>query len=201
MAGFGRSPAKRRPPTYLSEAERDRLLAVVEDLRDRAILTLFCFAGLRLNELVMLDREDVDFDRARVLVRFAKGGKWRKLGLHPRAADAIRAYLATRYDDAPALFLSRQGSTRLDKRDAGHKRRLGHQAIQLMLDRYTARVDLRGKHVTPHCLRHTFATALYRQTVDLQLVQRALGHNDIKTTLIYAWLEDDQLAGGMVAMR
>lgn len=174
----------RKPPTYLKEAERDRLVAAVTDPRDRAIVALFCYAGLRLNELVMLDRSDIDFGERTVLVRFAKGGKWRKLGLHRIPEAALRAYLATRVDDDPALFLSQR------------RRRINWRSVEAMLDRYTAELDF-GKRVTPHCLRHTFATSLLRRTKDLQLVQRAMGHSNIQTTTIYLHLEDDALYGAM----
>ncbi|HET8627396.1 MAG TPA: tyrosine-type recombinase/integrase [Thermomicrobiales bacterium] len=192
---------KRKPPTYLTEPERDRLLAAAAgNPRDHAILTLFAFAGLRLNELVMLDRDDVDFAQKRITVRFAKGGKWRRLGLHPRAERALRAYLATRDDDNPALFLSRKGPSDAAARRPGAKGRLGRFAIEDLLAKYVAAADLGRKHVTPHCLRHTFATTLWRQTRDIQLVQRALGHSRITTTTIYMHLDDDQMSNAMMAV-
>jgi integrase/recombinase XerD len=174
----------RKPPTYLKEYERDQLLAIVEDPRDRAIISLFCYAGLRLTELVMLDRADVDLRERTVLVRFAKGGKWRKLRLHQVPEAAIRAYLATRIDPDPALFLSQR------------RQRINWRSVEAMLDRYTDKLNL-GKRVTPHCLRHTFATSLLRQCKDLQIVQRALGHSNITTTTIYLHLADDVLYGAM----
>ncbi len=199
LVAEGRASGKRKPPTYLTTKERDRLLAQPTDPRDGAILTLFCYAGLRLNELVMLDIDDVDFDAGWLLVRHAKGGKWRRLGLHPKAAAALRAYLATRRDGSRALFVSRQGSTRLDKQRLGERRRVDHRTIQVMLDRYAEPLEL-GKRVTPHCLRHTFATTLFRQTGDLQLVQRALGHSRIETTTIYLHLEDETVRNAMAAL-
>ena len=174
----------RKPPTYLKPHERDRLIAVIDDPRDKAIVSLFCFAGLRLNELVMLDRSDIDFGERTVLVRFAKGGKWRKLRLHPIPEAAIAAYLATRVDPDPALFISQR------------RRRIKWRTVEAMLDKYTAELGF-GKRVTPHCLRHTFATSLLRQCKDLQIVQRAMGHANIQTTTIYLHLDDDVLYGAM----
>jgi integrase/recombinase XerC len=179
-----RHKGHRKPPTYLKVHERDQLLAIVTDPRDKAIITLFCYAGLRLNELVMLNRSDIDFTERTVLIRFAKGGKWRKVGLHRLPDQAIRDYLATRIDDDPALFLSQR------------RTRINWRSVEAMLDRYTSQLDL-GKRVTPHCLRHTFATALLRQCKDLQIVQRAMGHSNIQTTTIYLHLEDDALYGAM----
>lgn len=180
VSAAGRRSGHRKPPTYLKPSERDQLLAIVDNPRDRAIISLFLYAGLRLNELVQLDRRDIDFDERTVLIRFAKGGKWRKVGLHRIPEQAIRAYLATRVEDDPALFLSQR------------RKRINWRSVEAMLDRYTAQLDL-GKRVTPHCLRHTFATMLLRQCRDLQIVQRALGHSSIQTTTIYLHLEDDVL--------
>lgn len=174
-------PGKRKPPTFLKPGERDRLLASVDDLRDRAILTLLCFGGLRRNELRMLDRSDVDLADRTVMIRFAKRGKWRQIGLHPKAAALIGEYLATRADDCPALFISARGQ------------RMALRTINYVLDRYAPQLEL-GKRVTPHSLRHTFATALWRGSNDLRIVQRALGHQSIATTAIYTWLGDDELS-------
>ncbi len=177
----------RKPPTYLRTAERDELLGAIADPRDRAIVTLFLFGGLRLNELVMLDVADVDCANRTVHIRFAKGGKERTVGLHRLAEEALGTYLATRRDPHPALFLSNR------------RRRASLRTIQHMLDRYTARCGFAArKRVTPHCLRHTFATHLMRASGrDLQIVQRALGHANIATTTIYSHLDDDILFSAM----
>ena len=188
MSAEGRASGKRKPPQFLRAAERDRLLALIEETaskRDKAIITLFLYSGLRLNELRMLDRDDIEWDERRIMVRFAKGGKWRRLSLHAKAAEAIAAYLKGRPDPDPALFLSR------------NRRRISHRAIQLMLEKFVERLAL-NKRITPHCLRHTFATHLYRTSgSDLRLVQRALGHSSIQTTTIYAALEDDVMFNAM----
>lgn len=174
----------RKPPTYLKTGERDRLLASITDPRDRSIVALFCYAGVRLNELVQLDIADIDFHERTVLIRFAKGGKWRKVGLHRIPEQALRDYLATRVDGDPALFVSQR------------RQRINWRSVEAMLDKYTEQLQL-GKRVTPHCLRHTFATSLLRQCKDLQIVQRALGHANIQTTTIYLHLDDDVLYGAM----
>lgn len=170
---------RRRPPSYLKGWQREKLLASVTNLRDRAILSLFCFDGLRRNELHMLDRSDLDFQERTVLVRFGKRGKWRKLRLHPVAAQAIEAYLASRTDDDPALFISRE------------HHRISNRSLNAILDRHAKPAGL--DQITVHGLRHTFATALMRQSKDLRVVQRALGHSRIETTAIYAHLEDDEM--------
>lgn len=177
----------RKPPTWLRANERDELLSVIDEPRDKAIVTLFLFGGLRLNELVMLDRGDVDLSYRTVQIRFGKGGKQRTVGLHSAADRALRDYLATRADPLPALFLSNR------------RRRIDNRSVQHMLDRYTVRCGFAAsKRVTPHCLRHTFATHLMRATGrDIQIVQRALGHSNIATTTIYSHLDDDVLYAAM----
>jgi site-specific recombinase XerD len=182
--------AYRKPPTYLKTAERDELLSVfaaIEHPRDKAIVTLFLFGGLRRNELVMLDRADADLRYRTVHIRYAKGGKERTVGLHRMAEAAIRDYLATRHDQHPALFLS------------SRRQRISKRTINYLLEKYVARCEFAlRKRVTPHCLRHTFATALMRATNrDLQIVQRALGHSKVETTAIYAHLDDDVLYSAM----
>ncbi len=180
------SRKQRRPPSYLKAWQRDQLLASVNHVRDRAILTVFLYAGLRRNELRLLDRSDVDFFERTLLVRFAKGSKWRKLRLNQHAEDALRAYLDDRLDADPALFLS------------ARRLRISNRSLNVILDRHAGKVGL--THITVHGLRHTFGTALMRQSRDLRVVQRALGHARIETTSIYAHLEDDEMYGAMDAL-
>lgn len=185
-----RKTGYRKPPTYLKAAERDELLAVfaaIEHPRDKAIVTLFLFGGLRRNELVMLDRADVDLRYRTVHIRYAKGGKERTIGLHRMAEKAILEYLIERPDPHPALFLS------------SRRQRISKRTINYLLEKYVRRCEFAlRKRVTPHCLRHTFATSLMRATNrDLQIVQRALGHSKIETTAIYSHVEDDVLFGAM----
>jgi integrase/recombinase XerC len=182
------SDRRRKPPRYLREPEVARLEAALAERghpRDRAMITLFLYAGLRLNELRMLDRDDIEFDDRRIMVRFAKGGKWRRLSLHPKAAETLRAYLDTRRDPDPAFFLSR------------NRLRLSPRAIERLVDKYVQPLEL-AKRITPHCLRHTFAVRLYRRSGgDIRLVQRALGHSSIQTTVVYLQLEDSQMFDAM----
>lgn len=177
---------------YLRTAERDALLALIPDpadcqgwqrlraLRDRAILSLFVFAGLRRNELRLLDRRDVDFRERSVHVRYGKRGKERRVPLHPTAAAALRAYLAERGDPDPALFLSQRSQ------------RISNSGLSTVLHHYLPELDL-DKRVTLHALRRTFATAVYRATKDGVTVQRLLGHARFDTTLLYIQLADDEL--------
>lgn len=180
--------------TFLTDAQRDLLITLVPDpdetpsqalrlqrLRDRAILTLFCFAGLRRNELRLLDRADIQWERRRVQVRHGKGGKTRVVPLHPSAADAIRAYLGQRVDPDPALFLS------------GRRRRIANRTLGHVLHRYLPGLGIGEERITLHALRRTFATVLYQRTRDPVAVQRLLGHANLQTTMLYIGLIDDEL--------
>lgn len=180
--------------TFLTDRDRDFLLSLVPDpaeagshaqrvqrLRDRAILTLFCFAGLRRNELRLLDRADIQFGRQRVHIRFGKGGKQRYVPLNPVVIDALRAYLVERHDPDSALFLSNR------------RQRLSNRTLCHILHRYLPGLDTGDDRITLHALRRTFATVLYQRTRNPVLVQRLLGHANLQTTMLYIGLVDDEL--------
>ena len=177
---------RRSLPVYLTERERDLLVeAALESaprgvpagaLRDTAAIALGVYAGLRVSEIRALDRDDVDLEDLTVRVREGKGGKDREVPLHETAGQLVRAYLAERdqHHDAghPALFISRRG------------KRISVRAIQRMLVR-VARAAAISKRISPHKLRHTFATLLLESGADLRTVQELLGHASIATTEIY----------------
>lgn len=185
-----RRPLTRRPGTYLTEEERDRLIAAVpstrpaQALRDRAILTLFAYSGLRRNELRMLDRGDVDEYRMVIRVRHGKGGKTRTVPLNAKAQAAIRAYLATRRDPDPALFLSNR------------RQRFSLKGLWRLLERALAGAGIEQR-VSLHSLRHTFATGIYRKTGDIYLVKELLGHSNIQTSTVYAHMDQSRAAGAV----
>jgi integrase len=180
--------------SFLTDQERDLLLALVPDptptssyarriqgRRDRAILAVFVFAGLRRNELRLLDRRDIQLNRNRVHVRHGKGGKERYVPLHPIAQEAIRDYLAERIDPDPALFLTNR------------RKRISNRTLCDVLHRYLPGLDTGEERVTLHALRRTFATVLYQRTRDPVTVQRLLGHANLQTTMLYIGLVDDEL--------
>ena len=160
----------RRLPTWLTEAERKRLLGLEISHRDRAILILFLYSGLRCNELRMLDVPDLDFDEMTVLVRFAKRSKQRVVPLHAEAAAALTEYLEGR-TSGPMFFSER-------------KQRLSLRRLRSLIKELGQQAGLR-KDLHPHALRHSFAVALLEKDVDLETIRDLLGHEDIKTTSIY----------------
>ena len=178
----------RTPPVFLTEAEKRRLLKELRDRssavvrRDRVIVELFLGTGIRLQELVSLDVDDVDLDAKHLRIR-AKGDVPQVMFLKSNLRSLLRRYLAERRRQGtaePALFLSNRGS-RISARQVANR-------IKFWLAK--AGID---KDIGPHGLRHTFATHLYAATSDLLVVKRALGHRDISTTEIYTHLVDGAL--------
>ena len=179
----------RKPPSFLTQTEKRKLLKELKgrnspaDRRDRVIFELLLGTGIRLGELVGLDLDDVDLDAKHLRVR-AKGNICQVKFLKTDLRSLLRAWLNERRRMAPdgerALFLSNRG-TRITPRQVARR-----------LDGWLARAGI-GKRLSPHGLRHTFATHLYDATSDLLVVQRALGHRDIATTEIYTHLVDGRL--------
>ena len=161
----------RRLPTWLTEAERKRLLDLDLSRRDRAILTVFLYAGLRCNELRMLDIEDLDLESMTLTVRFGKRGKQRLIPLHAEAAAALDGHLAAGRSTGP-IFESGRGS------------RISLRRLRSLVKELGTRARLR-KDLHPHALRHSFAVALLEADVDLETIRDLMGHEKIETTSIY----------------
>lgn len=183
---------RRKQVTFLSSEEVERLLnqpdtKTIQGKRDRAILELLYSSGLRVSELVGLDRDHVNLKRREFMVR-GKGQKDRPVFISEAAANSIAAYLDAREDNSEALFV-RQGG--LKKTKLEHSR-LTARSIQRLINRY-ARLAGIMKHVSPHTLRHSFATDLLMNGADLRSVQAMLGHSNIATTQIYTHVTDPHL--------
>ena len=180
--------------TFLSPEEVERLTAQpdiskINGLRDRAILELLFSSGLRISELVNLDRDHINLKRREFMVR-GKGQKDRPIFISPEAAGWIEKYLAQRQDNVKALFIRYSGNKKVDL--SGNYHRLTARSIQRMVTRY-ARLAGITKHVSPHTLRHSFATDLLMNGADLRSVQAMLGHSNIATTQIYTHITDPHL--------
>lgn len=185
---------KRPQLTFLELEELERLLGVIDTatpvgLRDRAILELLFSGGLRVSELVNLDRDHINLERREFMVR-GKGQKDRPIFISDTAADWIEKYLAVRLDNFRPLFLHLSGSK--SELDEGEYTRLTVRSVQRLVGRY-ARLAGITKRVTPHTLRHTFATDLLINGADLRSVQSLLGHANVSTTQIYTHVTDPQL--------
>ncbi len=178
--------AGRRLPEPVSRADVGRLLAAPDvrkpaGRRDRAMLELLYATGLRVSELVSLELNDVDLE-SRVLVARGKGAKERLVPVGAPAAEAVRAYLA----GARAALLRGRRSKDLFVTPRG--RRMTRQGMAKLLGRYARAAGIR-RRISPHKLRHSFATHLLEGGADLRAVQAMLGHADVSTTQIYTHVD------------
>lgn len=185
---------KRPQVTFLDTDEVERMMGAINTetpvgLRDRAIIELLFSGGLRVSELVSLDRDHINLERREFSVR-GKGQKDRLIFISDDCADWLDRYLKSRPDNFRPLFIHYGGSQ--DELDDGSYTRLTVRSVQRLVKRY-ARLAGITKHVTPHTLRHSFATDLLSNGADLRSVQGLLGHANVSTTQIYTHLTDPQL--------
>lgn len=185
----------RRPQvTFLTADELERLTAQPDTstllgLRDRAIIELLFSSGLRISELIGLDRDHINLQRREFMVR-GKGQKDRPIFISSESAQWIKKYLDKRQDNVRPLFIRYSGTKKVDL--SGNYHRLTARSVQRMVARY-ARLAGITKHVSPHTLRHSFATDLLMNGADLRSVQAMLGHSNIATTQIYTHVTDPHL--------
>lgn len=182
-----------RDIAFLTSEEVNRLLKAPEGspmraCRDRALLETLFSSGVRVSELCSLDRDEIDWVRGELTVR-GKGDKFRVVFLSPSAKEAIKAYLALRKDVDPALFIRIPGREKFEKYTV---LRLTPRSVQRIIKYYTAKAGIM-KRVTPHTLRHSYATDLLRAGADIRSVQAMLGHSSITTTQIYTHITDKDL--------
>lgn len=212
LRGFLKYLAKRKIPSLdhslveLPKTERkqvtflhyDEIVSLLENipsdtetgLRDRAIIELLFSGGLRISELINLNRDSINLERREFVVR-GKGSKDRPIFISNSAAEAIKDYLYARHDSLPALFLN-NSKNQQPVDTSGDFRRLTPRSIERIIEKY-ARLAGITKHVTPHTLRHSFATDLLMNGADIRSVQALLGHSDISTTQIYTHVTDAHL--------
>ncbi|MDB5179056.1 MAG: putative Tyrosine recombinase xerD [Patescibacteria group bacterium] len=180
--------------TFLETGEVERLLGAIDTsnpagLRDRAVVELLFSGGLRVSELAGLNRDQLNLERREFMVR-GKGQKDRPIFISDQAAGWIGRYLDTREDTGRPLFIHYSGSQNDD--EGGMYQRLTVRSVQRLVKRYAKAAGI-IKDVTPHTLRHSFATDLLVNGADLRSVQGLLGHANIATTQIYTHITDPQL--------
>jgi site-specific recombinase XerC len=185
----------RKLPVYLVDHELKKLfaapdVATPQGLRDRAILLTLAFAGIRLQELVGLNLGDLSFESQSIKV-FGKGSKERLVPMNPAVDKALRAWLEVRtsVEGEKAVFTNRFG------------KRLGGRMVQKLVDQYATTAGLSRDALSPHKLRHTFATLLHSRDVDLVEIQSLLGHASISTTQIYTHTNAGRLAGAVEKLK
>ncbi len=181
--------------SFLDVRDVEKMLTVpdvstLKGLRDRTILELFFSSGMRISELTALNQDQLTMlqdkrtDRTYELSIVGKGKHIRTIFISPRAAEWIRKYLKERHDVEKPLF------TNLTKNS--DSRRLTPRAIQMMIKRYSIMSGV-SKKVTPHTLRHTYATNLLDRGADLRSVQELLGHKNVSTTQVYTHVTNKRL--------
>lgn len=180
--------------SFLEVADVEKMLAMLDTaklpgLRDRAILELFFSSGMRIAELTALNQDqlsslnDGKTDKTYELSITGKGSKVRTIFISPRAAGWLRQYLEKRHDVHKPLFINHRS------KDGG---RLSERSIQKMISRAAMLAGL-SKKVTPHTLRHTYATDLLGRGADLRSVQELLGHQNVATTQVYTHVTNKHL--------
>lgn len=168
-------------PDQLERLMSQPLLSTPLGIRDRAILELLFSTGLRVSELVSLDKDQVNMQQSEFTI-IGKGRRTRVVFISERAANHLETYLVTRHDEYKPLFIhqNRDDATDID----GESMRLTSRTIQRIVEKYAKSAKLSIK-ITPHGLRHSFATDLLHNGAGLRDVQEMLGHKNIATTQIY----------------
>lgn len=175
---------EKKLPLFMTEGEVNKLLEApssgdVFGLRDRAILETLYSTGMRVSELVGLNLENIDFISGVIKV-FGKGKKERLVPIGDKAINVIREYLKKRPKESQALFLNKNFG------------RLTDRGVRLILHKYIMLTSLKER-ISPHTLRHSFATHLLNHGADLRSVQELLGHANLSTTQIYTHLTTERL--------
>lgn len=190
-----------RTVEFLSEEELEKLLSKpdvtdLKGLRDRAILEMLFSTGLRISELTSLNRSQVNPEKDEFTVR-GKGDKPRLVFLSDQAKFWLKKYLQQRADNLSPLFINhacRQAGHSKEKEDiqSPNSQRLTARSVQRMIRRYALLAGL-TKKVTPHTLRHSFATDLLSNNANIRSVQAMLGHASLSTTQIYTHVTNQEL--------
>ena len=179
---------------FLEREQVDRMVTSCDTskeqgIRDRAIIELLFSTGLRVSELVKLNREQINLDRREFGV-IGKGGRSRLVFISDRAAQWLKKYQDSREDLHKPLFIRYSGA--LDSSDKGERMRLTSRSVERLVKKYVRAARL-PVDATVHTLRHSFATDLLTNGADLRSVQEMLGHKNISTTQIYTHITNRQL--------
>lgn len=186
-----------RQITFLETDELEELLlkpdlSTLQGRRDKAILDLLFSTGLRVSELCGLKKEDINLERSEFSIK-GKGGKVRVVFLDHEAKISLQRYLDLRQDKSEWLFISYGHSNTINELQiTNNNAHITPRSIQRMIHKYTLAAGI-TKKVTPHVLRHSFATDLLMGGADLRSVQALLGHSSVVTTQIYTHVTDQHL--------
>jgi len=183
-----------RQVKFLNGEQIDRLLNAptlsnIQGIRDKAILEVLFSTGLRVSELTNLDIEKIDFERREFGIT-GKGGRARVVFLSSRASEYLKKYLNERKDHFKPLFIRHKGS--MDPTTPDNKMRLTPRSVERLVKKYVRKIKL-PVEITPHGIRHSYATDLLIAGADIRSVQEMLGHKNISTTQIYTHVTNKQL--------
>jgi len=177
-------------PKVLSDDEGERLLDQPNDRyygphRDYLYMRLMLAAGLRVGEAVALKLEHIDLMTGRINIRNGKGAKDRVVYVGDKLLEEVKEWMGRR-PESEYLLPTNKGT------------KVATSQLRRSVKRYAKRAGIQElNRVSPHTLRHTFATRLYRKTSDIRKVQKALGHSDLSTTMIYTHIVDEELEADM----
>ncbi|ELC8360886.1 tyrosine-type recombinase/integrase [Clostridium perfringens] len=177
----------RKIPEVLTIEEQKQLLNIFNmryfnSRRNKVMIELFLCSGMRLSEILNLKWKDINLMSGQLKVVQGKGSKDRILWINEEMLNILRNWKieqSNKYGVVDLVFCSR------------NKKRLDDKGIRKMIETYSIKAGI-NKHITPHTLRHTYATDLLRETKNIRLVQKALGHSDLSTTMIYTHIVDDE---------
>ncbi len=168
---------KEKLPVVLSREEVKRMIYGTENIKHRLVLMFLYYAGMRLNEVRNIKWQDIDFDREVIHIKIAKGEKERVVFLHPELKKNLEIFGKRRHG---YVFISQRG------------KRYSPKSIQLIVKNAARRANV-NKNVTPHVLRHGFATHLLEGGADIRHIQQLLGHKYLKTTQIYTHVANKEI--------
>lgn len=187
-----------RQITFLTEEELENLLnqpdsSTIQGVRDKAILNLLFSTGLRVSEASSLKKDQINLEKKEFSIK-GKGGKIRVVFMDVPSKDAIKKYLDVRTDDSEYLFLSYGHTNKqaVSRKLSAVSCPITPRSIQRMIHKYALQAGI-TKDVTPHTMRHSFATDLLMNGADLRAVQSLLGHSSVTTTQIYTHITDQHL--------
>ena len=186
--------SKRPSVEFLTESELEKILSqpdrtTLTGVRDYAVLSMLYSSGLRVSELAGLNKTTVNLESMKFTVR-GKGSKDRLIFINERTKNAILDYYNRREDNLEPVFIQHSNYASVTR--DGDYRRLTPRSIQRMVKKYASLAGVK-KNVTPHTLRHSYATTLLNNGADIRNVQTLLGHSDISTTQIYTHVTDQGL--------
>lgn len=191
------TPRRRKLPEFLTQEEQECLLHQPNSRyptgeRNHLLMKLMLDVGLRLSEATNLKWKNIDLMSGKIMVRDGKGVKDRTLWVGEKDIELLRKWrerqLEVLNDNPEYIFTTLKGTT------------VKNRYVQSIVKRYSKKAGI-NKNISPHTLRHTFATDLYKETKNIRIVQKALGHSDLSTTMIYTHIIDDEMEEAMKNFR